>query len=214
MLGFIYIIWVLDQFYIGSTWDFDKREIGHNKRINTYNYKLYVAIRGNNNEFVMLVHHKIICDTDEELRQEEQKTIDELQPTLNTNRAYNSEEYHAKYYELHKEEKAEYRAKYYEENKEKINEKSKQDHIDNPNKYKLINEKKKQDRIDNPEKQKEYNEKRKQDRIDNPEKYKEHLEKNKEKMTCICGKIFRKQHKCRHEQSNFHIDFCKENNIV
>lgn len=193
MIGIVYIIWVLGDFYVGSTWDMDERKRIHNSDMKTSNVKLYVAIRENNNNFVMTIHHEFICETDEELRQEEQRTMDSLKPNLNERRAYNSEEddkeYHKKYDELHKEEKKEY----YEENKVEILEKTKE--------YRELNKEK-------------INEKAKQDRIDNPEKYQEKLEKMKEKMTCICGVEYNRNNKCRHERSNFHIDFCKENNIV
>ena len=139
MIGIVYIIWVLDQFYIGSTWDFDDRKSGHNCNMKTSNYKLYIAIRANDNKFVMLVHHEFICENKRELEMEEQNLIDELQPTLNERRAYNSEEYE-------KERKIEYSKKYYEEiskehyeeNKIEILEKMKQCRIYNPDKYKLL----------------------------------------------------------------------------
>jgi len=177
MLGFIYIIWVGLEFYIGSTWDMDDRERKHKYNSKTSKLKLYKAIR-ENNKFVMEVHHEFICETDTELRQEEQRTMDLLNPTLNTYRAFNSEEYNV-----------EYKAEYYEINK-----------VERADKYQL-------NKV-------EINKKAKQKRIDDPEKYKEQLEKRKEKMTCMCGRIFRKECKSCHEQSQFHKNFVSINNIT
>jgi hypothetical protein len=76
----------------------------------------------------------------------------------------------------------------------------------------IPNRTKKEYRLENIDKAKEY-------RLENIDKLKDYLknyreknnnilkEKKKEKMTCICGIDFTKNHKSRHERSQFHCEF-------
>ena len=125
-VGDIYKITVDNDFYIGSTWDFDQRLILHKSFSKKNNQKLYKAIRDNNNKFYMELLYEYECYTDTELRMEERKCYDELKPNLNTYRPYLSDE-----------EKIEYtinnKKQYYIKNKETIKEKQKQNY--NNNKY-------------------------------------------------------------------------------
>ena len=95
-MGFIYKIEIDNQIYIGSTirklYD---RQAHHNYKLNNpnnrnYNIYLYRFCREKKVK-------KIICELieevdDTELRILEQEYINKLQPTLNTNRAYRTEE--------------------------------------------------------------------------------------------------------------------------
>ena len=93
----IYTITSGDDLYVGSTRNFTKRWGTHksnitNKNSHEYNKKLYQVIRENKNDWNMTIHHAFPCDTKQQLREEEQRTIDELKPTLNECRAYRTEE--------------------------------------------------------------------------------------------------------------------------
>ena len=68
---------------------------------------------------------------------------------------------------------------YYEDNIEKIKDRHRQYRIDNADKLR-------------------------ENRIDNADKLRE---KRKEKLECLCGKTYTRQHKIRHEKSKIHIAF-------
>jgi len=104
--------------YIGSTVNFYNRKRQHKSNCyNTnrihYNVKLYQYIRDNSgwDNFEMLEIGVVEYETEEELRVEEQKWIDDLGATLNDRKSYQSiqdRKYHKrqtsnKYYEKHKE---------------------------------------------------------------------------------------------------------------
>ena len=132
-----------DEFYVGSSIDLHKRKHKHKsdyyrEHSKEYNKKLYLFIRENYDWesviFEVLEHHDIVLDTIE-LRKREQHFIDELKPTLNKSRAYNTEEQkkqydydrmkvnNPKYYQENKEAIKSKSKIYYQENKEKINKK-------------------------------------------------------------------------------------------
>ena len=134
-VGKIYKILINDDFYIGSTWDFDKRLGTHKSYSKTSDIKLYKAIRANNNKFEMTLLYKYECYTDEELKIEERKCYYKLKPSLNMYRPYRTEE-----------EKIEYTKQYNIKNREKITEMRKQNYIKN---RETILERKKQYRIEN-----------------------------------------------------------------
>ncbi len=86
--------------YIGSTKDFKKRKMCHKTNCNNpnskeYNLNNYQHIRENGgwDNFEMLEIGVIEYETEEELRIEEQKWIDDLGATLNTNKAYSKNYY-------------------------------------------------------------------------------------------------------------------------
>jgi len=91
-VGKIYKIIVDNDFYIGSTFDFNRRLKKHKVRSKTSDFKLYKAIRDNNNKFDMVLLYNYECYTDTELRIVERKYYDELKPTLNSQRPYITEE--------------------------------------------------------------------------------------------------------------------------
>lgn len=140
-LGDIYKITVDKDFYIGSTFDFNRRLATHKSFSTFKNSKLYIAIRHNNYKFDMELLYEYECYTDEELRMEERKCYEELKPTLNTYKPY-----------ISKEEKIEVNKQtckeYYIENKDNINEVGKQYRIKNRD---TISENRKQNYIKNRE---------------------------------------------------------------
>ena len=91
--GFIYKITPhnCEEFYIGSTTDMKIRERKHitDSKINTS--KLYIKIRECGG-FVMKLLYEYECENEPELCMEEQRCMDTMKPTLNTNRAFTSEE--------------------------------------------------------------------------------------------------------------------------
>jgi hypothetical protein len=108
-MGFIYKIEVAGELYIGSTKEkyLCFRQKKHNQGLNNpicknYNTYLYRFCREHNVS-------KIICELieevdDSELILIEQEYMNMLEPTLNTNRAYRTEEerleYHKKYHKI------------------------------------------------------------------------------------------------------------------
>ena len=104
-----------DLWYIGSTiMTLQERLHCHKSKSIYRNYTLYKVIRntGGWENFEISLIKEYPCNDKAELRQEEQRCIDALQPTLNELRAYRTEEYIReynkkkikKYYELNKEE--------------------------------------------------------------------------------------------------------------
>ena len=87
-----------DDFYIGSTNNFTRRRYEHRTRFNcntrNCNDKLYDFMRINggldNFEFIILKEYEGL--TKKELNIEEQKYINELKPTLNAIKSYNTPE--------------------------------------------------------------------------------------------------------------------------
>jgi len=111
------------EFYIGSTFDMEQRERRHIQSAKTEKRKLYEKIRECGG-FDMEVLYEYECADEIELCVEEQRCIDELQPSLNMIRAYNSDEYNIEY-------QKQYQSKYRETNKDALNEKAKQYYITN-----------------------------------------------------------------------------------
>lgn len=93
----IYMIKTGNDTYIGSTCEFKKRIRHHNShlyndRLKDYNLKLYKTIRENNKKWEMIKLHDFPCNNDTELRIEERRVYDALQPTLNVYKPYISTE--------------------------------------------------------------------------------------------------------------------------
>jgi len=85
----------VDEFYIGSSTDLLNRVRVHKHDCNNpdrenYNNKLYTYIRENFgfDNFTVKTLERYSCENDLQLRQREQKWIDELKPTLNQKKAY------------------------------------------------------------------------------------------------------------------------------
>ena len=203
------------EFYIGSTFDMERREKRHRTDGKNRTYKIYEKIREMGG-FDMELLYEYECENETELRMEEQRCIDNMKPKLNSYRAYNNEE-----------DKLEYKKQYYEQNKDVLNENQKQ--YNEQNKAKIL-AKKKEYREENREvilaKKKEYNEqnkevmrvKRKQHYEQNNDKAKKYYEQNKavlnEKITCECGCVVVKRILNRHKQSNKHIKLMEQQTIM
>jgi predicted GIY-YIG superfamily endonuclease len=89
----------INEIYIGSTADYEQRCINHYSDCNNvnspnYGYKVYNYIRNNGNfgNFTIDVIEHYPCANKTEMRIREQYYINAFKPTLNTNRAYRTEE--------------------------------------------------------------------------------------------------------------------------
>jgi hypothetical protein len=98
----------INEFYIGSSAEYEKRCILHKSDCNNinshrYSYKLYNYIRNNGgwNNFTVEVLEKYPCKDRTELNIREEWWKNQLQPTLNNNKAYRSEEDLKDYYKKH-----------------------------------------------------------------------------------------------------------------
>jgi len=85
----------VDEFYIGSSANLKVRINNHktdchNINSEKYNRKLYTYIRANFGfeNFIVKTLERFPCENELALRQREQKWINELKPTLNSNRSY------------------------------------------------------------------------------------------------------------------------------
>ena len=129
-VGFVYKITPhnCEEFYIGSTMDMKQRESQHIKDIKRRTSKLYIKICECGG-FVMELLYEYRCENEPELRMEEQRCIDITQPTLNSQRAFTSEEgrieQRKQYYESNKDVILERKKVYNEKNKDVIREQQK-----------------------------------------------------------------------------------------
>jgi hypothetical protein len=192
MIGTVYKIEIGENIYIGSTIKkLNERQRLHNIRLNqnVRTNKLYEECRKHNVE-------KIICialetkeiEDDLEIRELENKYIDELKPSLNHKASYTgltgltqeeySKEYSKEYREKNKETVLEKKKIYYENNKDRIIEQRKQYRKNNKDKIR--------------QQRKEYRE-------NNIEKI---SEQKKVDITCpICGFVGRKHKLNRHKRT-------------
>ena len=146
------------EIYIGSTHDEIQREQEHKSNWNNENYpgynrKVYVFIRDNGgwDNWIYKVIQEFPCENELQLRIRERDHYDLLNPALNTNRPYITEEerkeniaklnakrykdnrdeilkHHAKYDKEHREERKEKSKKNYKDNREEILKRNKQKH--------------------------------------------------------------------------------------
>ena len=166
-IGYIYKLTPhnCEEFYIGSTTDMKQRESQHITDSKIKTSKVYIKIRECGG-FVMELLYEYECETEPELRMEEQHCIDIFKPTLNSRRAFTSEECYTEnnkqYYETNRDVILEKHKIYDEKNREVRNEKQKIYYETNKDvirdKQKIYNEKNR-DVIN--EKQKVYYEKNK-----------------------------------------------------
>ena len=97
MSGVIYIITTGDEGYVGSTNNFKQRLVDHkssiyNKNSHVYNFKLYKKIRENNGQYEINIYEDNLSLTKTELRIREEEVRVLLGATLNSQRAYRTEE--------------------------------------------------------------------------------------------------------------------------
>ena len=193
--GFIYKLRCRDRripdIYGGSSTNKAQRKQCHKTRCNNpkntkHNFYVYQFIRahGGWDNWEMVVIKLYPCNSKMELEMEEQMMIDELGATLNSQRAYISEE-------THKEEQVKYREK----NREKRNTQKKEHYQKNKGE---ILEKQRLYYVEQHEKIKE--------RVNKYRKtHKEEIRERKaQKYTCHCGKTLTKDRKARHERSLYH----------
>jgi len=116
-------------FYVGSSIEFEKRMGQHITCVNNSNSingnrKLYNTIRDNGGKFEAEILYEFQCATLEDQWIEEQRWIDKLKPTLNSNKAHRSEadkinyikNYKPIYYKNWLSENSEYHKNYYNQN--------------------------------------------------------------------------------------------------
>lgn len=173
--------------YVGSTKNLSNRKSQHKHDCNneSSDIKLYQMIRRNGGwnsfEVIELEHHHF---NDKQAHEYEQQLIEQIQPTMNSYKAYTGLS------------RTEYEKQYYKQwridNAEKYKQYCKQWRIDNVEQIKQNN---KQYRIDNAEQIKQY---QKQYQIDNAE----HL---KQKYTCECGGSYTTHHKTTHQKTKLHL---------
>ena len=144
-IGYIYKLTPhnCEEFYIGSTTDMKNRESRHNTDSKIKTSKVYIKIRECGG-FVMKLLYDYEFETDHELRMEEQRCMDVLKPTLNSQRAFTSEEDYIEnkkqYCETNRDWILEQKQQYYESNKDAILEQHK---IYNEKNRDILSEKKK-----------------------------------------------------------------------
>ena len=169
----------IKDIYVGHSTDYKSRNQSHKKSCNNVNNKSYNAYKyqfirdnGGYENWRMIKLYDYPCNSKREAEMEEDKTMRELGATLNSYRAYVTEEekkeWQKQYEEKRKndpkriQQQKEYRKKKYEDNKEESNKKCKEWRENNKEHLKEYNEKRK----NNPEYikwRKEYEEKRKND---------------------------------------------------
>lgn len=180
--------------YIGSTFNFDVRYNEHksvcnNENSHCYNLKVYQFIRNNggfdNFKFEILLSFD--CDRrTREIEIKEQEYLDEFKPSLNSCKAYQTEEG-----------KKEYKKEHYENNKEKI----KLYYQSNKEYIKEYQENNKEKIKDYQKEYKEYN------KENNKKHYEKHKAKFLEKVNCNCGGKFTYTNKSTHEKTQRHQKF-------
>ena len=102
MSGVIYYITTGNDIYVGSTNNFKRRQKGHGDTIwyensKDYNCKLYKTIRENNGEWEMTIYEDNLSVTKDELRKYEEEIRLLLGATLNSRRAYSTQEQYKEY---------------------------------------------------------------------------------------------------------------------
>lgn len=224
-----------DEFYVGSTHNFRQRKSKHKLNSMSNNdkshYKLYQTINeygGWDNWNMVLLE---ICDkniktkTDARMREEEYRV--KLNATLNSQRAYVSEEqkieenkikskeWMSENYEYYKN----YKKNYNNENPEKIKQQKAEEFQRNKETY---NERRIKSLSENPDKVKQqkheeyernkdkYLERAKNYREENPEKIKEIRQ---EKIQCGCGVSFSRNDKARHCRSLKHQNWINKDKV-
>ena len=181
MIGTVYKIEIGEKIYIGSTIQtLTERQRKHNLRLkqNVRTNKLYEECRVNNIEKIYCIplETKEIED-DLEIRELENKYIDELKPLLNHKSSYTGlthNEYNKQDWIKNGEHYREKRKEYYENNKEKINKKKQEHYIKNKEYYKEQHKKYYENNKEIfSEKSKEYRENNKEILSEKSKKYRE-----------------------------------------
>jgi len=191
--------------YVGSTKAFRQRKQEHKKSCNNenskkYNLKLYTTIRANGgwNNWRMVIIEE--CDeisfTQARIKEEENRV--KLNANLNMLKCHLTQE-------AKRESDNKYAKERRENNKEYFRQKDKEYY--EKNKETILPKKREQSRI--------YYYKKHDEKLKYSSEYREKNketinEKKKEKITCDCGKVFRKDGKAEHERSLFHQRFIND----
>ena len=226
----IYTITTGNSLYVGSTTNFTQRKNAHTNSITNdnnanYNFKLYKAIRANDNEWSMLPHSKFPCNDKIEQTIEEERIRCLLNADLNMRscgtginytelgRLEYCKQYYsgnkakiAEYYTDNKAKIAEQQKQYRTENKAKIAEQKKQ--YSTENKAKLA-EYDKQYRTENKAKlaeyQKQYYTENKAKLAEYDKQYRtENKAKQNQKVICECGCSVSKSNLATHKKTKKH----------
>ena len=194
-----------ENIYVGHCTNMTQRRHNHkkaccnpdNKEHNEYKYQ-FIRANGGWDQWEMILIEKYPCNIIDEATARERYWKRELNATLNTQEPGRTIK---EWREDNKEKITEYRKEYYENNKEYIKEQKKEWRENNKEK---IAEQNKEWRENNKE---EIAEKKKQ-------KYENNKHKLAEKITCNCGSIIRSTDIRRHEKSNKHQEWVKNNNLT
>jgi len=180
----------IKDIYVGHSTDFKSRNQDHKKCCNNSNSKKYNAYKyqfirehGGYENWKMIKLYDFPCKSKREAEAQEDKTMQELNATLNKNRAYTT-----------KEDRIEYMIEYRNNNKKDIKEKTKEYYENNKD---IINQHNKEYRENNKEYIKKYN-----------QKYNEKLKNEKVKCEfCFC--VLTKYTLKRHQKSMKCLKFQK-----
>jgi len=234
---FIYKIFSDDSncIYIGSTENLKQRAIAHKTHCNNpndehYNLKIYKTIRkyGGWDEWTMICIEECdkVIQTKLDARKIEQKHIDNLNATLNSQRAYTSEEEKKDRNKITnkiwREENKEYvrkqRKEYREQNKDKIREQKANDYEKNKEKRKETMKNYREENKDKIREQKhEEYERNKDQYLERAKIYKEEnkdkiKERRSQKIVCECGVTFSRDGIARHCRSKHHQNWINKEN--
>tara|TARA_R110000772_G_scaffold231385_1_gene342103 strand:+ start:256 stop:777 length:522 start_codon:yes stop_codon:yes gene_type:complete len=160
----------------------------HKNSSKTSDFKKYIICRENGgyDNFVFEILEEYECNNDAERYMREQHWIDTLNPSMNSIRAYATEEQKIEYFKKYNLEHKEERKQWYLENKEERKEKRKEYYQENKEEVK--------------EQSKIY-------RLKNKEKIKQWREKNSEIIECGCGSKYKKIYNSHHIKSKRHMKY-------
>jgi hypothetical protein len=145
----------------------------------------------------------------DEQRQFEQHWIDQLKPSLNMNRSFNTHadtlEYHRKKYEKNKEKYKQQMKEHYKQNKENRKQQMKEHYKQNKEKYK---QQSKEHYKQNKEKYKQQSKEHRKKNIEKITKYQKEYRDNI-RRSCVCGGRYRdvRSFRDRHFNSTKHTSF-------
>jgi hypothetical protein len=120
----------IEEIYIGSTKNFNRRRTSHksrcnNENSNAYNYYVYQFVRANGgfNNWRIIQLESVNYETRRDLEAHERRWIEQLKPELNKQIPTRTQE---EYYENNKDKIKEYGKEQYENNKDKFKKKNKE----------------------------------------------------------------------------------------
>lgn len=214
-----------DIYYVGSTWDMNARKQSHKIDIKKlYHEKKYVICEENGGwecfEFDILEEYPSYNNNERFMR--ERYWFDELEPVMNTNRPYITEEERKKMWiekskewcETYPEKAKEKSKKYYENNSEKCKEQSKKYYQNNTEKCKEQAKKYSKKYYENhSEKGKEQSKKYRKNNLQQmKQRQKDWYKRNSKKHTCLCRGSYTTTNKKIHNKSSHHLYWISKGN--